>query len=115
MATKDATVGAAPFFKMGGGQAEAEIALHREILDFYEPAGRAWLERVQSEVAMWTELATKLTATRSILEAIDTYAKYVSQRLQMAAEEGRRLAEESHQITQKITQAFAKGWPVGNT
>jgi hypothetical protein len=64
---------------------------------------------------MWTELATKLTVTRSIPEAIDTYAKYVSQRLQTAAEEGHRLAEELQQITQKFTQSFAKEWPVGNT
>jgi hypothetical protein len=53
--------------------------------------------------------------TRSIPEAIDTYAKYVSQRLQTAAEEGHRLAEELQQITQKFTQSFAKEWPVGNT
>ena len=41
---------------------------------------------VQSEVALWSELATKLTATRSI-----PYSKCVSQWMQMMAEDGQRL------------------------
>ncbi len=33
-------------------RAEATVALQKEILEAYEQASRAWLERVQSEVAM---------------------------------------------------------------
>jgi hypothetical protein len=69
-----------------------------------------WFARVQSEVAMWSELDTKLTATRSVPEALETYSKCASKRMQMAAEDGRRLFEEGQQ-TQKINRTLTNGWP----
>ena len=49
-----------PFFGFGQGQTEATTALQKELLSAYEKASRDWVARVQSEVAMWSELATKL-------------------------------------------------------
>ena len=46
---------------------------------------------VQSEVALWSELVTQLTDTRSIPEALEAYSKCVSQWMQMTAEDGQRL------------------------
>ena len=107
-----------PFFGFGPGQTEAATALQKELLETYEKMSHAWLARVQSEVAMWSELATKLTATRSVPEALETYSKCVSKRMQMAAEDGRRLFEEGQQITQKINrmdQTLTSGWPTGSS
>jgi hypothetical protein len=103
-----------PFFGFGSVQTEAATALQKELLETYEKMSHAWLARVQSEVAMWSELATKLTATRSVPEALETYSKCASKRMQMAAEDGRRLFEEGRQITQKINrinQTLTNGWP----
>ncbi len=91
-------------------RAEATVALQKEILEAYEQASRAWLERVQSEVAMWSDVATKLTASRSVPEALEVYIKCVSQRMQMTAEDGQRLFKDYQQITQKITNALGKVW-----
>ena len=77
-------------FNIGQERAEAATALQKELLEAYEQAGRAWLA-VRSEVALWSELATKLTATRSIPEALEAYSKCVSQWMQMTAEDGQRL------------------------
>ena len=46
------------------------VNMQREILDAYEQANRAWLARVKSEVEFWSELASKLSATRSVPEAM---------------------------------------------
>jgi hypothetical protein len=47
---------------------------------------------------LWSELATKLTATRSVPEALEAY----TQRMQVTAEHGQRVFKDCQQITQKI-------------
>jgi len=95
----------------GRRQTETALNLQRTILESCEHASRAWIDRVQSEISLWSDLATKLGTTKSIPEAFETYAKCMSQRVQMAAADGRRLAEEAQQMTQKLTQSLGNGRP----
>lgn len=116
MPNKDATastpISPASFFNWGQEKTGAALALQKELLETYDQACRAWLSRVQSEVSLWSDLATKLTATRTVPEAFETYSKCVSERMKMASDDGRRLADEAQQITQKITKSFGNGgWP----
>ena len=103
-----------PFFGFGQGEPRPR-ALQKELLHAYEKASRAWVARVQSEVAMWSDLATKLSATRTAPEALEAYSKCVSQRMQVAVEDGRRLFEEGQQVTQKINRSLTTGWPTRGT
>ena len=89
------------------------LGAQRELLEAYEQASRAWLDRVKSEVDLWAELATKLSATRSLPEALGTYQECVTQRMQMAADDGRRMSEECQKILQKFTRTLPNGWPTG--
>jgi hypothetical protein len=91
------------------------VALQKAILESYEQASRAWLARMQSEVSLWSDLANKLSATRSVPEALESYTKCVSERMQMAAEDGRRMVDESQRITQKIAQSLGNGWPAAGS
>jgi hypothetical protein len=84
--------------------------LQKELLDAYQQANRVWLDRVKSEMELWSELATKLSATRSVPEALGVYQKGVAERMQMTAEDGRKLFDECQNITQKITRAMSNGW-----
>ena len=86
---------------------EAMVNMQKELLDVYEQASRAWLARVKSEVDLWSDLATKLSATRSMPEALESYQKFVTQRMQMAAEDGRQLVEDCQKITQKMTRSLS--------
>jgi hypothetical protein len=104
-----------PFFGFGPDRTEAATALQKELLQAYETASHAWVARVQAEVAMWSDLATKLAATRSAPEALDAYSKCLSQQMQMAAEDGRRLFAEGQKITQQINRSLTNGWPAGST
>jgi len=116
MASKDtsassaAKTGSVPFLNWGEERTESATALQKAILQSYEQASRDWLARVQSEVALWSDLAAKLSATRTVPEALEACAKCASQRMQMAADDGRRLVTESQQITQKIAQSLGNGW-----
>ena len=109
MATKDSTTSEEPTSK----RTNAAAALQVDLLHLYEEASRAWLARAQSEAALWSDLAAKVAATRSIPDAIDAYTKCVSQQMQMSAEDGQHLIEDCQQVTRKITKSFSAGWPVG--
>jgi hypothetical protein len=120
MASKNGTsstgnqFGPIPFSNLGQGRTEAAAALQKELLETYEQASRAWLARVQSEVTLWSDLAAKLTASRSAPEALGAYTKSVSQRMEMTVEDGRRLFDDCQQISQKITKSLANGGPSGS-
>ncbi len=118
MAGKDTTgstaskAGTRPFSpNWGQERTEAVIGLQKSILESCEHASRAWLDRMQAEVSLWSDLANKLNGTHSIPEAMDTYTKCVSKRMQMAAEDGRRMVEEAQQITQKVAHSLGTEWP----
>ena len=117
---KDATaslpISPGSFLNWGQERTESALALQKSLLESYEQASRAWLARVQSEVSLWSDLATKLTATRTVPEALETYSKCVSERMKMAADDGRRLADEAQLITNKITKSLGTGgWPAAST
>ena len=59
------------FFKLG--QTEAMLAIQKELLEAYAQANSAWLARVKTEADFWSGLATRLTATRSVPEALGAY------------------------------------------
>ena len=69
-----------PFPQSGKEQTEAMLGMQQELLAACEQASRAWLARVKSEVDLWSELATKLTKTRSAPEALSAYQECVAQR-----------------------------------
>lgn len=103
------------FSKLGKEQTEATLAVQKELLEAYERASQTWLARVKSEVDLWSELASKLAATRSVPEALQAYQECVAQRMKMAAEDGQRLSEESQKIVSRITRSLSSGWPTGSS
>jgi len=87
----------------------------QDLLDAYEHSSRVWLARLKSEVDLWSELAAKLAATRSMPEALDSYQRFVMQRMEMAAQDGRQLAEDSQDIARKMTRSLSAGWPTASS
>jgi Phasin protein len=120
MASKDtataAKAGTPPFvLNWGQDRTEAALSLQKAILESYEQTSRAWLDRMQSEVSLWSDLANKLSGTKTVPEAVEICTKCASQRMQMAADDGRRLVDEAQQITQKIAQSLGNGGPTAST
>jgi len=120
MLTKDAASSSAakldalPFVIWGQERTEAALSLQKDLLAAYEQASRTWLARVQSEVALWSDLATKLAGTLTVSETLEVYAKCISQRMKMAIDDGRLLADEAQlfadeaqQFGQKIAKSLS--------
>ena len=105
----------APIFTLGKQQSTAMLSMQRELVEAYEQASRTWLARVQSEAQFWSELASRLSTTRSVPEAIQSYQQSVSERMQMAAEDARRLSEEWAKAVQRITGSLLKSESKGST
>lgn len=104
------------FIELGKERTEAMLHMQKELLDAYEQASRVWLARVKSEVDLWAELAAKLSATRSVPEALDACQTCVAQRIKMAADDGRRLSEDGQKIVSTVTRSLSiGGWPTAST
>ena len=97
------------FLKPAQERVEAALALQKELLEAYEQASRDWLARVQSEVALWAELGSKMATTRSVPEALQAYSECISQQMKMTAEDGQHLFNDWQQVTQKVTKSLGNG------
>jgi hypothetical protein len=95
----------------GKDQPQALLDLQRELIETYDQLSRRWLERVKSEVDLWSALAARLAATRSVPEAIQAYQESIAQSVRLVAEDGQRLAQGG----QKVVSAIARTLPNGKS
>jgi hypothetical protein len=102
----DATLASTQFLQFGKDRTDAMLNAQKELLEAYQEAGRSWLARMESEMELWKELAAKLTASRSLPEGLKAYSDSMSQRMQMAAEDGRHLFEDAQKLISAITGSF---------
>jgi hypothetical protein len=92
----------------GKAQTEGILNMQKELLDTYEQVSRAWLDRAKSKMELWSRLGAKMTATRSIPEAIEVYQNCLAEQMQMTAEDGKRLFDDCQKITQKIARSLSE-------
>ena len=98
--------------------AQQVAATQKELLDACQQASCYWLNRTQSEMALWANLGSKLAATRSLPEGYEAFAKCVSQQMAMTAEDAQHLLNDCQRMTQRITQSLNTNggwWPKGST
>ena len=86
--------------------AQQAVTIQKELLEAWRQANRYWADRMQSEIALWADLGSKLASTRSVPEAFEAYAKCVSQQMKMTAEDAQRLVKDFQYMTQKVTQSL---------
>jgi hypothetical protein len=97
------------FVQMGGKPLEALIKMQMELLDSFDEANRAWVARVRLQAVLGVELFNKLTAARSMPAAAAAYRECMNQHLDMLAEDGRRILEDSKRLLRSSTGLFANG------
>lgn len=81
-----------------------------ELFDQCRDANRHWLDRIQTEANVASEFATKLTAARSIPEAMTAYQEWGSRRLAMMAEDTQQLLSDTQKFMQAGARLIADGW-----
>jgi hypothetical protein len=91
-----------------------EVSLQKELLEVCERTSRAWLDRVKSDLDVWSGLVAKFAATGSIPEAMGAYQKCVVERMQKNAEDAKQLFDDCQKITDIITRSLG-GRPRGSS
>jgi hypothetical protein len=85
-------------------QIDAITKAQSEALDNFQEMNQQWLDRIQAEASLASELASKLTAARSVPDAITAYQNWGSRRFEMMAEDTKHLWDD----TQKFIQVSAR-------
>lgn len=105
----DFPMGSAQLLQFGKERTDAILKIHKELFGAYEEASRAWAGRLKSDVELWSELAKKLTASKSVPEGLEAYRESLSHRIQMAVEDGRRMFEEGQNLIATVTNSIMNG------
>ena len=76
----------------------------------FQETNRQWLERVQAEASLASELFSKLTAARSIPDAMTAYQEWGGRRLEMMAEDTKHLMDTTQKFMETSARLIANGW-----
>lgn len=95
--------------EMGKKRIEATNAVQSELIDKLQDMNREWLARAQSEVDLASELTTKLTAARSFPDAVTACQEWASKRMNMFAEDGRRVLADTQRLVKTGARLFSNG------
>ena len=100
-----------PEFATMGKQCMGELVdVQRELFETLQETNWRWLERVQSEAALASKLATKLTATRSVSEAMTTCEEWTSRQIEMIAEDSKLLVADTQKLIATGARLLWNGW-----
>jgi Phasin protein len=102
------------FTTMGKKRIEDLVDLQTELLERLQETNRNWFDRVQAEVNLASQLATKLTAARSIPETATAYQEWGSRRMNMAAEDAQHLLADAQRFMETGARLLSNGWLSGS-
>ena len=95
---------------MGKQCIEELVNVQTELLERLQETNLHWLERVQSEAALASKYATKLTATRSVSEAMTTCQEWTSRQIEMIAEDSKLLVADTQRFVETGARLLWNGW-----
>ena len=87
------------------------VDMQMELLDKLQETNRQWFDRAQSEANLASEFATKLTAARSVPDAMAACQEWTSQRFEMMAEDGKHFLLDSQKFMETGPRLMSSGWP----
>jgi len=90
------------------------MRVQTEFLDEMQATNRHWLDRIQSEANLASEFASKLSATRSMPDAMAVSRDWATQYFSMLAEDGKHLADDTRKFIEKSARLLSAG-PLGPT
>jgi hypothetical protein len=97
------------FAEMGKKRVEEFVNTQTELLEKLQEMNRQWFDRAQSEADLASELTSKLTAARSIPDAIAAYQEWTSRRFEMMAEDGKHLLADTQKFMEAAIRLMSNG------
>jgi hypothetical protein len=86
------------------------VRVQTEILDEFQEANKHWLGRIESEANLVSELASKLSAARSMPDAMAVSRDWATQYFTMLAEDGKHLADDTRKFMETGARLFSSGF-----
>lgn len=97
------------FAAMGKKRIDEFINIRKELFDRLRETNRQWFDRAQSEANLASEFASKLTAARSLPEAMAAYQEWTSRRFEMIAEDGKHLLADTQKFMEVGVRLLSNG------
>ena len=88
----------AEFAAMGKKCIDEFVNMQTELLGNLQETNRQWFDRAQSEATLASELGTKLTAARSIPDAMAACQEWSSRRFEMMVKDGKHLLADTQKF-----------------
>jgi Phasin protein len=97
------------FAAMGKKGFEKLIEGQTELLENFERLHRNWIDRMQSEATFASEFTTKLLTARTVPEGAAVWQEWASRRMEIAAEDTRRLFADSQKFAEEGARWLSSG------
>ena len=97
------------FAELGKKRIEEFVNTQKELVEKLQEMNRQWFDRAQAEANLASELASKLTAARSIPDAMAAYQEWASRRFEMMAEDGKHLLADTQKFMEAATHLLPNG------
>jgi hypothetical protein len=91
----------------------AGLRLQKEMFEVLSRVGRDWFARATSEVELASTLPNKLTAVRSVPDALSAYQEWLSEWTNRCGEDSYRIVSDSQKIINASVRCFGNAGPVG--
>lgn len=95
------------FAALGKQRLDALVAMQTELMKTLQEVNRNWFDRMQSEATLASEFAAKLSAARSIPETATVCQEWATKRMEMAAEDAKRLLADGQKFAETATRLFS--------
>jgi len=101
---------AAEFSAMGKKHMEEFAKAQTEILDQVRAVNQQWMERLQYQANLAARVAAQLATAHSIPEAMSIYREWTSQQLEIMANDGKHLLEDTQKLIGASARLLSNGW-----
>ena len=89
------------------------VKAQSELLKTVQETNQKWFDRAQSEANLTSELVSKLTAARSMPEAMTACQEWTTRRIELMEKDGRALFGDAQKFMETATRLLANGWVTG--
>ena len=102
------------FMTMGRKQIHECMKAHSELVDRFQEVNRSWLDHLQSEAALSTEFASKMTAARSIPDVAALLLEWNKRHMEMANVDAKHVLADAQKIMKVGARLLPGGWLVND-
>jgi len=116
MADTETRAGSAPtmpnvgdFAGFGAKRIETFMEVQKQLVEIFEQLNRDQVARAKRETELASEFAGKVTSARSIPDIMTAYQEWLSKRMTLFTEDGRKLFEDSQKVVTASMRLLSNG------